>query len=97
MPRARLHRIERNFKHHVRIDFVVFPPRGEDILLEVSRQFQYLHVCQSAVRFTDSLQFSGEIILHGKGVVAEDAVALAVAPFRPDDHHVQRGQFLLEL
>ncbi len=54
-----------------------------------------LDVGQAGVCFADVDQLFS--IAHGKGVVAQYSDALAVAVLDRRDHHVERGQFALEL
>ena len=54
-----------------------------------------LDIGQAGIRFADVDQSFA--IAHGEGVVAQYSDALAVAVLDRRDHHVERGQFALEL
>ena len=93
---VRLHHVvEGDFQNDFRFDDQAEALIFDGVFQEPLSHLGDLDVGQAGIRFADVEQFFS--IAHGEGVVAQHSDALAVAVLDRRDHHVERGQFALEL
>ena len=89
--------VERDLDDDGRLDHVVAPVAGDRVVLEPARHLGDLGVGQPAVGLADVDQPVVVGVADGEGVIAQDAVALAVADLDADDDAIDGGQRLLHL
>ena len=97
MTRTRLDRIECHLDDQLGLHFMQPPLDPPHALQKPRRQLGNLLVGQSGIRLADRQERPTFLVAHGKRVITQHLAPPAVPVFHPGHHHIERGEFLLQL